>query len=75
MGAQSARTRRRLRDFPEVITGSIKSDLTFEEAGKLRRSRGVGAFLESLCHKLQDTCGWYDWFGDQLRNSALIVGP
>ena len=67
--------------FPEeCITGSMnKSDLTFEEARKIAAAAAEESvpFLESLSRKLQMTLvvGTIEPFGDQLRNSALIVGP
>ena len=66
--------------FPEeCITGSMnKSDLTFEEARKIAAAAAESVpFLESLSRKLQMTLvvGTIEPFGDQLRNSAFIVGP
>ena len=67
--------------FPEeCITGSMnKSDLTFEEARKIAEAAAEESvpFLESLARKLQMTLvvGTIEPFGEQLRNSALIVGP
>lgn len=67
--------------FPEeCITGSMnKSNLTFEEARKIATGAAEESvpFLESLCRKLQMTLvvGTIEPFGNQLRNSALIVGP
>ena len=67
--------------FPEeCITGSMnKSDLTFEEARKIAVAAAEESvpFLESLSRELQMTLvvGTIEPFGDQLRNSALIVGP
>ena len=67
--------------FPEeCITGSMnKSDLTFEEARKIAAAAAEESvpFLESLSHKLQMTLvvGTIEPSGEQLRNSALIVGP
>ena len=67
--------------FPEeCITGSMnKSDLTFEEARKIAAAAAEESmpFLESLARKLQMTLvvGTIEPFDEQLRNSALIVGP
>ena len=67
--------------FPEeCITGSMnKSDLTFAEARKIAEAAAEESvpFLESLARKLQMTLvvGTIEPFGEQLRNSALIVGP
>ena len=67
--------------FPEeCITGSMnKSNLTFEEARKIATAAAKESvpFLESLSHRLQLTLvvGTIEPFGEQLRNSALIVGP
>ncbi|MCE2397265.1 carbon-nitrogen hydrolase family protein [Candidatus Poribacteria bacterium] len=63
----------------ECITGSMnKSDLTFEEARKIAAAAAEESvpFLESLARKLQMTLvvGTIEPFGEQLRNSALIVG-
>ena len=56
-----------------------KSDLTFEEARKIAAAAAEESvpFLEPLARKLQMTLvvGTIEPFGEQLRNSALIVGP